>query len=55
MKIAEHQKLLNSIKKHLPEARFFLEMMHKYGRKFKNAPELLPSGWAALLYLYNVR
>ena len=36
-------------------ARFFLEMMYKYGKRFKNAPELLPSGWAALLYLYNMR
>jgi len=36
-------------------ARFFLEMVYKYGKKFKKAPEVVPSGWAALLYLYNMR
>lgn len=36
-------------------ARFFLEMMHKYGKKFKKAPEIVPGGWAAVLYLYNMR
>ena len=36
-------------------ARFFLEMMYKYGKKFKKAPEVAPSGWAAILYLYNMR
>lgn len=36
-------------------AKFFLEMMYKYGKKFKNAPEVVPSGWAALLYLYNMQ
>ncbi len=32
-----------------------LEMAVKYGRKLEKAPELLPSGWAALLCLYNLR
>lgn len=36
-------------------ARFFLEMMYRYGKKFKKAPIIAPSGWAALLYLYNMR
>jgi hypothetical protein len=36
-------------------AQFFLEMAVKYGRKFDSAPEGLPSGWATLLYLYNIR
>lgn len=36
-------------------ARFFLEMAVKYGRELDEAPNRLPSGWAALLYLYNIR
>jgi len=36
-------------------ARFFLEMAVKYGKKLDAPPNLLPSGWAALLYLYNLR
>ncbi len=36
-------------------ARFFLEMACKYGKELKAAPNILPSGWAALLYLYNIR
>ncbi len=40
-------------------ARFFLEMACKYGREFKeqdiDMPQLLPSGFAALLYLFNLR
>ncbi len=36
-------------------ARYFLEMACKYGRELTEAPEMLPSGWAALLYLYNLR
>jgi len=36
-------------------AKFFLEMAVKYGRELKTVPELLPSGWAALLYFYNIR
>lgn len=26
-----------------------------HGRKFKKPPQDLPSGWAAFLYLYNLR
>jgi hypothetical protein len=36
-------------------AHFFLEMAVKYGQEFKEPPQMLPSGWAALLYLYNLR
>ncbi|TKS58565.1 MAG: hypothetical protein EWM72_02917 [Nitrospira sp.] len=36
-------------------ARYFLEMALKYGRELQFPPERLPSGWAALLYLYNLR
>lgn len=35
-------------------ARFFLEMACKYGRELESAPTMLPSGWAALLYLYEM-
>lgn len=36
-------------------ARYFLEMAVKYGKKLQEAPEILPSGWAGLLYFYNIR
>jgi hypothetical protein len=36
-------------------AKFFLEMAVKYGKELKDAPTSLPSGWAALLCLYNLR
>lgn len=36
-------------------AKFFLEMAVKYGKELKESPELLPPGWAALLYLYGLR
>jgi len=36
-------------------AKFFLEMAVKYGKELEEAPTLLPSGWAALLCLYNLR
>ena len=36
-------------------ARFMLEMAIKYGRELETPPQMLPSGWAALLYLYNLR
>ena len=36
-------------------ARYFLEMAAKYGRELESPPNVLPSGWAALLYLYNLR
>lgn len=36
-------------------ARYFLEMVCKYGRELDTAPDLLPSGWAAVLCLYGLR
>jgi hypothetical protein len=36
-------------------ARFFLEMAVRYGKELSAPPTMLPSGWAALLYLYNLR
>ncbi len=36
-------------------AKYFLEMAVRYGKTLEEAPVTLPSGWAALLYLYNCR
>ena len=36
-------------------AHYFLEMAVKYGRELKVPPQTLSSGWAAVLYLYNLR
>ena len=36
-------------------ARYFLEMAVKYGKELESPPRMMPSGWAALLYLYNLR
>jgi hypothetical protein len=36
-------------------ARYFLEMVVRYGRELTAAPQCMPSGWAAALYLYNRR
>lgn len=36
-------------------AKFFLEMAVKYGKELEEAPNCLPSGWAALLYFYKMR
>lgn len=36
-------------------AKFFLEMAVRYAEKLEEPPQLLPSGWATLLYLYNSR
>lgn len=36
-------------------ARYFLEMAVTYGRGLTAPPRTLPSGWAALLYLYRLR
>jgi hypothetical protein len=35
--------------------RYFLEMMIKYGRELDERPTMLPTGWAAILELYNQR
>lgn len=36
-------------------AKYFLEMCVKYGKELEIAPNMLPSGWAAFLYLFNMR
>lgn len=36
-------------------ARYFLEMAVKYGKELERPPCCMPSGWAAFLYLYNLR
>lgn len=36
-------------------AKYFLEMAIKYGKKYEEAPQMLDSGWAALLCLYDLR
>jgi hypothetical protein len=36
-------------------ARYFLEMAVRYGRDLSYPPRFLPSGWAALLNLYDLR
>jgi hypothetical protein len=36
-------------------AKFMLEMAVKYGEELTEPPSPLPSGWAALLYLFNLR
>jgi hypothetical protein len=36
-------------------AKYFVEMMAKYGRELDAAPNMLPSGWAAVLALYGLR
>lgn len=34
---------------------YFLRQLARYGRELDEPPQLLPSGWAALLYLYEIR
>ena len=36
-------------------ARYFLEMVVRYGRSLSHPPQSLPSGWASVLYLYKRR
>lgn len=36
-------------------ARHMLQMACKYAEELKEAPQVMPSGWATLLYLYNLR
>lgn len=36
-------------------AKYFLEMMIKYGKELDGDVQCMPSGYAALLYLYNMR
>ena len=36
-------------------AHYFLQMACKYGEELEIAPAMMPSGWAGVLYLYNLR
>lgn len=36
-------------------ARYFLELIVRYGKELKKPPCMLPSGWALVLYLFNLR
>jgi len=36
-------------------AKYFVEMMVKYGQEMETSPRCLPSGWAAVLVLFNLR
>jgi hypothetical protein len=36
-------------------AHYFLKMAVKSGKELESAPDCMPSGWAAVLYLYNLR
>jgi hypothetical protein len=36
-------------------ARYFLEMAVKYAEELSAPPQPMPSGWATLLYLFNLR
>jgi hypothetical protein len=36
-------------------ARTTLEFTIRYGRELAEPPQMLPSAWAAVLYLYNLR
>jgi hypothetical protein len=36
-------------------ARYFLEMACKYGKELESPPQFMPSGWAAVVYLYDLR
>lgn len=36
-------------------AKYMLEMVCKYGQELDQPPEVLPSGWAAVLSLYGLR
>lgn len=54
-----HNKIWPQITRPILEAffhgRYFLEMAIKYGRELEGLPKVLPSGWGAFLYLYDLR
>ena len=35
--------------------RYFIQMMVRYAKKLETAPQRLPSGWAAVLHLFELR
>ena len=36
-------------------SKYFLEQLLHYGAELQKSPQILPSGWAAVLYLYKLR
>lgn len=34
---------------------YFLRQLARYGRELDTGPQVLPSGWAAVLYMYGIR
>ena len=36
-------------------ARYFLKMACRYGKEPETPPSFMPSGWALVLYLFNLR
>ncbi len=36
-------------------AHYFLRMACKYGRELNEPPQMMPSGWAAVMYLFDLR
>lgn len=57
--IPEHNRKWQQVTRPILEAffhaRYFLEMVVKYGKSLLYPPSLLPSGWASVLYLYGLR
>lgn len=51
----EWSKICRPIVEAYLHSKFLLEMAVKYGKELNEAPNCLPSGWAALLYFYNIR
>jgi hypothetical protein len=55
----EHNKNWDKVTRPIVEAlfhcKYMLDMMVKYGKELNKAPQLLPTGWASVLYLYGLR
>jgi hypothetical protein len=55
----EHNRIWSEVARPIVEAflhaKYFVEMHVKYGHELERAPQPMPSGWAALLCLYNLR
>jgi hypothetical protein len=47
--------LASAVEEPFFHARYMLEMAVGYGKDLERPPAVLPSGWAALLYLFNLR
>jgi len=55
----DHNRIWSQITRPILEAfmhaKYFVEMLLKYGRNLDQPPQPMPSGWAAVLHLYNIR